>query len=163
MNAQPALSWHACPFDALTVGQLHDLLSLRSEVFVVEQACAYLDIDGKDRHPEAWHLLGEAADGQLAAYLRLLPAGLGHGIDDFAEASIGRVVTSPSWRGRGLGDPLMREGLALAERVLPGAPLRLGAQAHLQHFYARHGFTVASDEYLEDGIPHVEMLRPGPP
>ncbi|MCF7221492.1 GNAT family N-acetyltransferase [Marilutibacter chinensis] len=160
MNA-PDLHWIATRFDALTTSRLYKLLRLRSEVFVVEQACVYLDIDGKDRHPDAWHLLGEAPDGTLAAYLRLLPAGLGHGVDRFAEPSIGRVVTAPAWRGRRLGDPLMREGVALAGRVWPGAPVRLGAQAHLQHFYARHGFEVASEEYLEDGIPHVEMLRPG--
>ncbi|KAB8198382.1 GNAT family N-acetyltransferase [Lysobacter maris] len=157
----PELNWIAARFDELTPNRLYALLRLRSEVFVVEQACAYLDIDGKDHHPQAWHLLGEAPDGRLAAYLRVLPGGLGHGVDTFAEVSIGRVVTSPDWRGRRLGDPLMREGVALIERVWPGAPIRLGAQAHLQHFYARHGFQVASPEYLEDGIPHVEMLRDG--
>lgn len=157
----PGLNWIAARFDELAPTRLYAMLRLRSEVFVVEQACAYLDPDGKDPHPQAWHLLGEAPDGSLAAYLRLLPAGLGHGVGPFAEASIGRVVTAPAWRGRGLGDPLMREGVALAARVWPGAPIRLGAQAHLQHYYTRHGFQVASAEYIEDGIPHVEMLRSG--
>ncbi|QDH71202.1 GNAT family N-acetyltransferase [Marilutibacter alkalisoli] len=157
----PALRWHLARFTDLSADHLYDLLRLRSEVFVVEQDCAYLDIDGKDRHPEAWHLLGLAPDGSLVAYLRIMPPGLGHGSGDFAEPSIGRVVTAPGWRGKGLGDPLLREGIALAEREWPGTPIRLGAQSHLQHYYARHGFVPASEPYVEDGIPHVEMLRPG--
>ncbi len=154
------LHWHPARFDDLGTDRLYDLLRLRSEVFVVEQDCAYLDIDGKDRHPDAVHLLGIADDGTLAAYLRILPPGLGHGIAAFAEPSIGRVVTAPAWRGRGLGDPLLREGIAETLRKWPGTAIRLGAQAHLQAYYARNGFEPASNAYLEDGIPHVEMLRP---
>ena len=154
------LHWHPARFTDLGTSQLYDLLRLRSEVFVVEQDCAYLDIDGKDRHPHAVHLLGIADDGALAAYLRILPPGLGHGVATFAEPSIGRVVTAQAWRGRGLGDPLLREGIAETLRSWPGSAIRLGAQTHLQAYYARNGFVPASESYLEDGIPHIEMLRP---
>ncbi len=163
MHTPPTLHWKALDFGALPPERLYDLLRLRSEVFVVEQACAYQDIDGKDRHPDALHLLGIADDGTLAAYLRILPHGLGHGATTFAEPSIGRVVTAPAWRGRGLGDPLLRQGIAHALRRWPGSAIRLGAQAHLQAYYARNGFAPASAPYLEDGIPHVEMLRPADP
>jgi ElaA protein len=147
-------TWSLKPFDALSPHELYDLLQLRCEVFVVEQNCPYLDPDGKDRHPGAFHLMGRAATGELVAYLRLLPAGV-----SFEEASFGRVVTSPRWRGQGLGDALVAEALRRIEALWPRQPVRIGAQAHLVGYYGKHGFAVASDAYDEDGIPHREMRR----
>jgi len=139
--------WHDRAFADLTVAELYAILELRARVFVVEQACAYQDPDGVD---QAARHLWAAAGGRIVAYLRIVPAGL-----KFAEASIGRVVTAPEARGAGLGRELMRRALALAG----GAPLRIGAQAHLERFYGELGFVRASDVYDEDGIPHVEMTR----
>ena len=148
------LDWTLKRFDDLAPRELYDVLRLRSEVFVVEQDCPYLDADGKDTHPGARHLLGRDADGELAAYLRLLPAGL-----SYDEPSFGRVVTSPRHRGRGLGDEMVQVALAAMNDLWPGLPVRIGAQAHLTKYYGKHGFVVDSDEYDEDGIPHREMLR----
>lgn len=153
-DLRPALHWQWLPWDALTRDDLYDLLRLRSAVFVVEQHCPYLDADGKDRHVGACHLLGRAADGTLAAYLRLLPPGL-----SFAEPSFGRVITAPAWRGRGLGDELVAQAVARAGQRWPGLALTIGAQAHLARYYAKHGFVAFGEPFDEDGIPHVHMHR----
>lgn len=148
--------WQAKRFCELGLTELYALLRLRAEVFVVEQQCVYLDPDGKDIHPDAIHLFGIADDGTLAAYLRILPAGL-----SYPQVSFGRVLTAPAYRGFGLGDPMLREALAAIERSWPGTDIQIGAQAHLQGYYGRHGFDVSSEPYVEDGIPHVDMLRRG--
>lgn len=150
------LRWHAKRFRELGLDELYALLRLRAEVFVVDQQCVYLDPDGKDVDPDAIHLLGIAGDATLAAYLRILPAGL-----SYPHVSFGRVLTAPAYRGRGLGEPMLREALAVIERRWPGADIQIGAQAHLQHYYGRHGFDVSSEPYVEDGIPHVDMLHRG--
>lgn len=153
-DAIPALQWQALPFDALDVHQLYAVLKLRAEVFVVEQACAYLDPDGLDSHPDALHLLGQ--DGAtLAACLRILPPGTA-----YRHPSIGRVALATSHRGRGLGHALMAQGLQATLARWPGSEIRLGAQAHLSGYYQAHGFQVASPIYDEDGIPHITMRRP---
>jgi ElaA protein len=152
--AVTALHWQLLRFTELRLDDLYELLRLRSEVFVVEQRCAYLDADGKDRHADAHHLLGRTPDGELAAYLRLLPPGL-----SFAAASFGRVVTSPRQRGRGYGDALVARALLHAHELWPHSGLTIGAQAHLAGYYGKHGFVVCSDEFLEDDIPHVHMQR----
>jgi ElaA protein len=145
------LRWQWAPFAALDGASVYALLALRAEVFVVEQRCAFQDPDGLD--PAAWHLLGW--DGAtLAACLRLLPAGV-----RYAEPSIGRVVTAPTHRARGLGRVLMLEGLRRAEATLGRVPLALGAQSHLERFYASLGFARTGPDYDEDGIPHVPMRR----
>jgi ElaA protein len=144
------LRWRDAAFAELTAAELHAIYALRARVFVVEQACAYQDVDDLDlvaRH--VWAAPPDAG-GRLAAYLRIVPAGA-----KYAEASIGRVVTAPESRGGGLGRELMRRGLALAG----GAPLRIGAQAYLERFYTELGVVRASDVYDEDGIPHLEMTR----
>ena len=120
---------------------------LRQRVFVVEQRCAYLDADGYD--PQSRHLWADRA-GSIEAYLRIVPAGA-----KYAEVSIGRVITAPEARGTGLGRELMRRGVA----ACGAQPIRIGAQAHLEKFYGELGFRRVSDEYLEDDIPHIEMLR----
>ena len=147
-----AIAWRCLPFDALHARTLYALLRLRSAVFVVEQRCLFQDMDGID--PRCLHLLGESA-GALMASARLVPPGLG-----FAEASIGRVAIDPAARGGGLGHVLMRQALHQLERLWGPQPVRIGAQAHLEAFYRQHGFVPDGDPYVEDGIPHIEMLRP---
>lgn len=146
------LRWREQAFHELSTGQLYAILALRARVFVVEQACAYLDADGVD--PESRHLWAEPSEpghgGAIRAYLRIVPAGA-----KFAEVSLGRIVTAPEARGTGLGRALVRRGLA----AVRDAPVRIGAQAHLERFYGEFGFVRASEPYDEDGIPHIEMLR----
>ncbi|MDP1692276.1 MAG: GNAT family N-acetyltransferase [Burkholderiaceae bacterium] len=144
------MDWRWYRFNEMGVEHLHDALQLRARVFILEQG-PYLDIDGLDRG--SWHLLGRDEGGALVACLRIVDPGL-----KYDEPSIGRVVTAPEVRGSGLGRALMREGLAGCARHWPGRTNRISAQARLQAFYAGLGFAAAGDEYLEDGIPHIEML-----
>lgn len=148
-----APAWRWARFEDLGVDDLHDALALRVAVFVVEQQCPYAEVDGLDRH--AWHLLGRDGAGQLQAYLRVLDPGCRH-----PEPSIGRVVTRPERRGTGLGRALLREGLAGCARLHPGLSNRIGAQQRLQGLYESLGWRAVGPAYLEDGIVHVEMLRP---
>ncbi|MFC3550563.1 GNAT family N-acetyltransferase [Lysobacter cavernae] len=154
----PDVRWQARLFREIDTDTLYALLKLRAEVFVIEQQCVYLDPDGKDRHPQAVHLFGLADDGALAAYLRILPAGL-----SYPQVSFGRVLTAPAYRGLGLGDPMLRAALADIAARWPGSDVQIGAQAHLQDFYGRHGFVPSSKPYLEDGIAHLDMLRRAAP
>ena len=152
MSTSP-LCWHFRRFEALSLDDLYDALALRSAVFSVEQACAYLDPDGLDR--DSSHLLGRDGAGVLHAYLRVVDPGV-----KYAEPSIGRVVTSPALRGTGLGRKLFAEGLSRCTAAWPGQGIRISAQAHLDRFYASFGFEPVGAIYLEDNIPHLEMLRP---
>jgi ElaA protein len=145
------VNWRWCRFDELGVDALYDALALRCRVFIVEQG-PYQDPDGLDRH--AWHLLGRDHDDALVAYLRLVDPGR-----KYQEPSIGRVVVVPEMRGRALGRDLMREGIARCATAWPHHAIRISAQARLERFYRSLGFELVGDEYLEDGIPHVEMLR----
>ena len=144
--------WHFLSFDDLSKLQLYQLLLLRSEVFVVEQACVYLDIDGADM--AAMHLLG-TIDGQLLAYARCLPPG-----SKFNEPSIGRVITHRNLRGQGAGHRLVQKSVQRLTQHWGAQAIRIDAQAHLEAFYRQHGFLPVSAQYIEDGIPHIEMLRP---
>lgn len=140
------------PWEEIGRDDLYDALTLRQEVFSVEQACAYLDCDGLDR--QSLHLLGRDATGALVAYARLMDAGV-----KYAEPSIGRVVTHASVRRTGVGRALMTEAIARVTQAFGERPIRIGAQRYLERFYGSLGFVVASPPYLEDGIPHVEMVR----
>ncbi|WP_417686122.1 GNAT family N-acetyltransferase [Roseibium sp.] len=145
-------------FDELGTRRLHDLLRLRQDVFVVEQDCAFPEIDGKD--PQALHyLLVSKSTGAIAGALRIfLPESVG-GPSGATESRIGRVVTAPGYRGTGLGRRLMAAGVAKCLETAPGTPIHLSAQAHLENFYKDFGFERVSQDYLEDGIPHVDMIR----
>ncbi|MBW8901255.1 MAG: GNAT family N-acetyltransferase [Massilia sp.] len=150
------IEWQWSSFADLAVADLYEMLALRQQVFVLEQTCLYPDIDGLD--PGAHHLLGwRTVDGkrELAATLRCLAPGA-----KYDEMSLGRVATSPSVRGTGLGRELVAQGIACAEQLHPGHAIRIGAQAHLETFYAGFGFCTVSAPYDEDGIPHIDMLRP---
>ncbi len=134
----------------MTVQELYASLQLRSEVFVVEQNCVFLDIDDKDQ--DSWHLMGWH-NNLLVAYTRLVPAGI-----SFTEVSIGRVVTSPKMRKSGAGRLLMKKSIETTYRIFGNTPIRIGAQLYLKNFYESFGFQQSSEVYLEDGIEHIEML-----
>ncbi|MCQ2004232.1 GNAT family N-acetyltransferase [Rhizobium sp. NRK18] len=138
--------------EAFSARDLYDLLKLRVDVFVVEQACPYPELDGKD--VDALHL--RLLDGaQLLAAARLfIPS------ETETPARIGRVVVSPNHRGRRLGEAVMHEAMKVCETEARGSGIALSAQAHLAGFYASLGFQAVSEEYLEDDIPHIDMLRP---
>ena len=153
-HTPPMLDWRTLRLDQFDPTLLYAMLKLRTDVFVVEQACPYPELDDHDTNPRVLHLLGLAGDGAVAACLRILPPGMG-----YDTPSIGRVVIAAAFRGQGLADVLMRQGVEQAERAWPGHALRLGAQAHLQAWYGKHGFTPVSEVYLEDGIPHIDMQR----
>lgn len=138
-------------FDELDLGTLHDLLALRAEVFVVEQDCVYQDIDGKD--PRSFHLFRYKAD-RLEGTLRILPKGIGYS----DAVAIGRVVTSPASRGKGIGHLMMKAAVDFIAIHYPGESIKLSAQTHLSAFYEAHGFSICGEGYLEDGIPHVPMI-----
>lgn len=159
--ASIALQWQWARLPDLSAIDLYTALAARQTVFTVEQHCAFQDADGFDLH--AWHLLGwvradSRGDGgrMLASYLRLVDPG-----QKFAEPSIGRVLTTPAFRGTGQGRAVMLEGLARTARAYPGRSVRIAAQQRLEAFYASLGFRTVSAPYQEDGIAHVEMLWPG--
>jgi ElaA protein len=146
------LTYAWCRFEDLGVQRLYQALALRSRVFVLEQG-PYQDADGLD--DRCWHLLGTDPHGVLQSYLRVVDPGL-----KYPEPSIGRVITSPEVRGKGLGRQLVAEGVKGCTQRWPGQGVRISAQARLKDFYEGFGFVCVGDEYIEDTIPHVEMLRP---
>ncbi|MEN9842183.1 MAG: hypothetical protein RLZZ612_12 [Pseudomonadota bacterium] len=152
VSAFKHIVWRCVPFEQLKLGELYALLKLRSAVFVVEQQCAFQDLDDADQ--VAHHLMAVDATHGVLAYTRLVPAGV-----KYAEASIGRVLTGPQARGMGMGHELMARSCEWLTLLWGAQPIRIGAQAHLQDFYHAHGFITVGEPYMEDGIPHVEMLR----
>lgn len=147
---QPPFLWTCKAFGELNAPEVYALLRLRSEVFVVEQNCVFLDADNKDQ--ECWHLLCWK-ELELVAYTRLMPPGIG-----FPEASIGRVVSSSLVRGTGIGRELMIHSIHTLYNMWGPQPIRIGAQLYLKKFYASLGFEPDSAIYLEDGIQHIEMI-----
>lgn len=155
VSGQTPIAWQWNAFDELSLNDLYTILQVRQMVFVVEQACPYLDADGYDER--AWHLLGwvEHETGRiLGAYARVFAPGV-----KYAEASIGRVITHPAVRRKGMGEALMVEALRRVETLSPGTGVRIGAQMYLEKFYEKSGFRRVSAPYDEDGIVHIEMLR----
>lgn len=140
------------PWSSLTPDELYALLALRAEVFVVEQRCPYQDLDGYDRR--ATHVWIPGADGAPLAYARVFGPGVKHEL-----ASIGRVVSHASVRGAGYGREVVAEAVRVSEALHPGAPIWISAQSYLQRFYEGFGFARSGDGYLEDGIPHLPMIR----
>ena len=143
--------WHLKTFKELTTLQLYEILKLRSEIFVVEQKCVYQDIDNKDQ--KAYHLFLEE-NNIILAYTRLFKPN-----DYYKEASIGRVVVNNTKRGTGLGHKLIDKSILQIEKIIGKVTIKIGAQTYLKSFYEKHGFEKISEEYLEDGIPHIHMLR----
>jgi len=144
------IEWQMNRFDDLAPRRLYEVIALRERVFVVEQNSLYQDCDGKDL--AAWHLLG-TSNGEIVAYCRILAAGV-----RFKEVSIGRVVVHPDARGQGAGKALNQEAIRQARSIFGPVAIRISAQAHLEKFYGEFGFVRASALYLEDTIPHIEML-----
>lgn len=148
------MQWEIKAFDQLSLQELYTILTLRTNVFVVEQACPYPELDGKD--PNCLHLLG-TINGELVAYLRILPAAL-----RYDEVSIGRVVIKPSHRGKGLGRLMMEQAIHCITNEWKESQIKIGAQAYLEKFYQSLGFEPVSEVYLEDDIPHLDMLYTKP-
>jgi len=145
--------WQDLHHSDLSVQQLYQIMALRNAVFIVEQNCPYQDLDGADLAGENRHLLA-VFDRQLLAYARILaPESLEKPV------KIGRVIVASEARGLSLGNRLMEQAIACCEHYWPQHKIFLSAQAHLQEFYARFGFLVVSDSYLEDNIPHIDMVR----
>ena len=144
------LHWILKKFDELTPAELYAIMQLRNEVFVVEQNCVYQDADNKDQ--KCFHFMG-LHDATLVAYTRIIPKGI-----CYAEASIGRVVTSPKYRGTGAGKALMQLSITATFEQFSCTQIKIGAQLYLKKFYENLGFVQCSPKYLEDNIPHIEML-----
>lgn len=143
-------NWIFKSFLELTTTELYAILQLRSEVFVVEQNCVYQDIDNKDKN--SFHLM--AFDGEtLVAYCRVLPPGL-----SFKEASIGRVISSPKYRRKGIGIELIERGIKHTLETYQTSKIKIGAQLYLRKFYSNFNFAQTSEVYLEDNIEHIDML-----
>lgn len=145
------LSWEWKRFDDLTADEVYTILCVRQQVFVLEQECLYLDADGKDR--QSFHLMGFDGD-ELVAYARILDAGV-----SYPEVSMGRILTAEKARGTGAGIELMEVGLQQIQDHYGNVPIRISAQTYLLQFYQKFGFESTGKEYLEDEIPHTEMLR----
>ena len=146
-----SLRWEWKRFNDLTADEVYTILCVRQQVFVLEQECLYLDADGKDR--EAFHLMG--FDGEdMVAYARILDAGV-----SYDEVSMGRILTTDKARGKGAGIELMEVGIRQINAHYGQVPIRISAQTYLLAFYEKFGFRSTGKEYLEDEIPHTEMLR----
>lgn len=146
------MNWILKKFDALSSNELYALMQLRNEVFVVEQNCVYQDADNKDQF--SYHFMGWA-NNKLVAYTRILPPGVAY----TKEPSIGRVVTSPSARGSGIGRELMEKSIEELYKLFGKTSIKIGAQLYLLKFYTSLGFQQTSSIYLEDNIEHVEMVK----
>ena len=139
------------PYTELNLDDFHDIIALRIKIFVIEQDCPYQDLDGNDKL--AFHLYFKDEKNQIVAATRILPQNIA-----YDEVSIGRVVVDKSSRGTGLGHELMEQSMVFVQSQFGAADVRLSAQKHLENYYEKHGFKSTGKEYLEDGIPHVEML-----
>jgi ElaA protein len=152
MSNNTNLRWVTKTFAELTVDELYDVLRLRSEVFIVEQKCIFLDIDNNDR--KAFHTIGFIGD-EVVATTRLFDKDIMY--DGYQ--SIGRVVGSPRHRGIGIGKALMQYSISECERLFGKGPIKIGAQLYLKKFYSEQGFEQSGDVYLEDEIDHIPMIR----
>ncbi|MFW1676369.1 GNAT family N-acetyltransferase [Pontibacter sp. JAM-7] len=146
------LQWHCLPFTKLSSVQVHALLSLRQQVFIIEQQCLYADADLLDL--QSYHLFALASDGDLVACARMIPPAI-----LYPEVVIGRVVTRQYLRGQGIGRCLMEQALLHADRLFPEVTVRVSAQTRLQAFYLHLGFVAAGRPYDDEGIEHIDMFR----
>ena len=144
------MNWNLKKFNELNTEELYKILGLRSEVFVVEQDCVYLDCDNKDF--KSYHLFLKDND-EIVAYLRVLEKGV-----SYDEISIGRVLVKESYRGKGISREMMIKAIDFIESDLKEDTIKIQAQAYLVDFYSSLGFKAVSKEYLEDNIPHIDMI-----
>ncbi len=147
------MNWILKNFDSLSREELYTILRLRSEIFVVEQNCPYQDIDKKDFLALHLYTKDEKTD-KIIAYARLFQPG-----DYYPQASIGRVAVKKKYRRFGLGHELMKKAIEEVEKNFLTKPIKIGAQKYLKEFYESHGFVQMDEEYIEDGIPHIHMIR----
>ncbi|PCI97127.1 MAG: GNAT family N-acetyltransferase [Flavobacteriales bacterium] len=145
------MTWTTKAFKDLSVDEYFEILHLRTAVFVVEQDCPYQEVDEKDR--QSFHLFGRAEKGEVIAVTRILPQGV-----SYDEVSIGRVALKKTYRGKGIADTLMLETLKFIEQEFGKQAIRISAQEYLLKYYTKHGFKQVGKMYLEDDIPHIEML-----
>ena len=148
------IHWTVQTFRELEPGQLYELLQLRVDVFVVEQHCAYPELDDHDRHVETRHLSGRDMEGQLIAYARLLSPETGS-----PDVNLGRFVVKKKARGKRVGHQLLCEALREIESIWPGRDMKISAQDYLQKFYEQYGFVRVSEVYLDFGVPHITMVK----
>lgn len=144
------MNWKIKKFNELNVEEIYKILGLRNEVFIVEQECAYMDCDNKDFN--SYHLFAEE-NGEIVAYLRILEKGI-----SYDEISIGRVVVKKDYRGRGISREMMLKAIEFVENNLNEDIIKIQAQSYLLNFYGSLGFKGISSEYLEDNIPHIDMI-----
>jgi ElaA protein len=146
------LNWQVKHYHDLTLNEFHDIIALRLDVFVVEQDCPYLDLDGKDK--KCYHLICRDGKGDVMATSRILPPGI-----SYEYTAIGRVVINKKYRGQGIGHEMMERCIQFSQNEFGNSPIIISAQKHLEEYYGKHQFVSTGSEYLEDGIPHVEMKR----
>lgn len=142
--------WKIKKFDELNAEEIYEILKIRNQVFIVEQQCPYLDCDGRDM--KSYHLFLEN-NNEIAAYLRIIEKGV-----SYNEISIGRVLVNSKYRGKGLARDMMKEAIGYISNQLNETSIRIEAQAYLIDFYKSLGFKQTSKVFLEDNIPHIEML-----
>ena len=148
------MQWQYHHFNQLDINTLYDIIKLRIDVFVVEQTCYYPELDDLDRDSQTLHVYAYQ-DNLLVGYLRCLAPGIVYD----QESAIGRVVTAPSARGKGLGHTLIKQGITACEKAWPNHDIHMSAQSHLQTYYHQHDFKTVGEQYLEDDIPHIGMIR----
>ncbi|MFB1002724.1 MAG: GNAT family N-acetyltransferase [Bacteroidia bacterium] len=148
---QHNVHWTIKHFDELTALEHHHIIALRTSIFVVEQDCPYQEVDHKDLH--SYHVWG-TLDDKVVAVIRIVEPAI-----SYPEISLGRVAVAMDYRGTNVGNDLMTNSIAFVEEKLGKQAIRISAQEHLQRFYHRFAFKTVSSMYLEDDIPHVEMLR----
>ena len=146
------MNWILKKFNELTLDELHDILKLRIDIFVVEQNCPYPELDGKDK--KAFHLLGSDNAHNIIAYTRIFKPG-----DYYSYAAFGRVVVHQDYRNKKIGHELIEQTVSKMHELFGDVPIKIGAQTYLKKFYGHHGFKQIGEGYLEDGIPHIYMLK----
>lgn len=146
------MEWKYKQFAELSAAELHEILKLRQDIFIIEQTCIYPDIDGKDK--TSMHLFAVDDDNSICAYMRIIAPGL-----QYQEAALGRILTVQNARGTGLGKVLLEKGIETIEREFPGQSIKISAQQHLERFYQSFGFVTSSKPYDDDGIMHIDMVR----
>jgi ElaA protein len=144
------LNWQFKHYNDLLLNEFHDIISLRIKVFVVEQNCPYQELDGKDK--KCYHLICRNGKGDVVGTMRIVPPGV-----SYEEVALGRIVLDESARGEQQGHEMMKEAMTFSKEEFGDVAIKLSGQKHLEGFYNKHGFQSTGKEYLEDGIPHVEM------
>lgn len=148
------MQWQLKKYNELTLNEFHNILQLRINVFIVEQNCPYPELDGKDEIAYHFFAYAEEKPKKIIAYTRIFKPG-----DYYKNAAIGRVVVHPDYRKKNIGHELIKKSIEQIENVFNTNQIKIGAQSYLKNFYESHGFIKAGDAYLEDGIPHIYMVK----